>query len=306
MQQEPTWTRPPRPKRPRHLLRTSIEIGAVATIAIVVLVFVGFVLDRGHAQIAPPAEHARCQPDAGLRVARSGARPDALRRGSSSTRPARSSSTTRPGRGIAGTRLVPELAEALPTISPDRLTYTFTVRRGERLSNGEPVTAASFARALERARSPELRVAGGAVSAGGRGLAGARAGADDPAQDRRAGLHASGSRCRTSARCRSRRRTDQIDTLPSAGPFAISSLPAGPLARAEAQPVLPRASPPDGAARSSTTSARSARRSASSSSGGRPTTASSRPRRSRRSRRSSAATASTCSSCSSRSSRTSR
>ena len=54
MQQEPTWTRPPRPKRPRELVRTSIEIAAVATLAVVVLVFVGIVLDRGRAKIAPP------------------------------------------------------------------------------------------------------------------------------------------------------------------------------------------------------------------------------------------------------------
>ena len=52
--------------------------------------------------------------------------------------------------------LVPEAAEAMPTVSPDGRTYTFTVRArpvapGE---SSEPVTAESFKRAIERATSP--------------------------------------------------------------------------------------------------------------------------------------------------------
>jgi peptide/nickel transport system substrate-binding protein len=58
--------------------------------------------------------------------------------------------------GYRGTRLVPELAEALPRVSADRRTYTFQLRRGRRFSDGTPVTAASFARALARAASPKL------------------------------------------------------------------------------------------------------------------------------------------------------
>src|SRR5262249_52046991 len=61
-----------------------------------------------------------------------------------------------PRSGYRGTRLVPEVATALPSISPDRLTYTFHVRPGWRFSDGSPVTAASFPRTFERARSPEL------------------------------------------------------------------------------------------------------------------------------------------------------
>ena len=61
-----------------------------------------------------------------------------------------------PVEGYRGTRLEPEVASTLPQVSADRLTYTLTVRRGWRFSNGEPVTAASFARALARARSPQL------------------------------------------------------------------------------------------------------------------------------------------------------
>jgi peptide/nickel transport system substrate-binding protein len=52
--------------------------------------------------------------------------------------------------------LVPEAAEAMPTVSPDGKTYTFTVRPGQWLqgSPSEPVTAESFKRAIERATSP--------------------------------------------------------------------------------------------------------------------------------------------------------
>jgi peptide/nickel transport system substrate-binding protein len=58
--------------------------------------------------------------------------------------------------GYRGTRLTPELAESLPIVSRDRRTYTFHVRSGRRFSDGTPVTAASFARALARAASPQL------------------------------------------------------------------------------------------------------------------------------------------------------
>jgi ABC-type oligopeptide transport system substrate-binding subunit len=49
-----------------------------------------------------------------------------------------------------GSRLVPELAAAFPTISRDGLTYTFRIKRGRRFSNGQWVTAGSFARAIYR------------------------------------------------------------------------------------------------------------------------------------------------------------
>jgi ABC-type transport system substrate-binding protein len=54
-----------------------------------------------------------------------------------------------------GSRLVPEAATGLPTVSRDGRTYTFTIRPGLRFSDGSPVTAASFARALHRAADPE-------------------------------------------------------------------------------------------------------------------------------------------------------
>ena len=155
MQQEPTWERPPRPKRPRHLLRTWIEIGAVATLAIVVLVLVGFVLNRGQRRNAPPphtliVSQTQDFPslDPALAQTAQAWELEYATCGKLVNYP--------PRQGYAGTRLVPELAATLPRISADRLTYTFVVRRGRRLSDGEPITAASFAHALDRARSPEL------------------------------------------------------------------------------------------------------------------------------------------------------
>jgi ABC-type transport system substrate-binding protein len=155
VQQEPTWTRPPRPKRPRELLRTLIEIGAVSTLAIVVLVFIGIVLERGHRKIAPPPDtlvvsltEDFASLDPALAQTLQAWELEYATCGKLLNYPPRS--------GYAGTRLAPDLAEAMPRVSRDRLTYTFTIRRGRRLSSGEQITAASFARALERARSPEL------------------------------------------------------------------------------------------------------------------------------------------------------
>ena len=54
--------------------------------------------------------------------------------------------------------LVPEAAQAMPTVSPDGMTYTFTIRAGQAFSGGpaEPVSAESFKRAIERATSPAM------------------------------------------------------------------------------------------------------------------------------------------------------
>jgi peptide/nickel transport system substrate-binding protein len=51
----------------------------------------------------------------------------------------------------------PEVASGYPRVSADRRTYTFTVREGFRFSDGRPVTAATFAAAIERVRRPEMR-----------------------------------------------------------------------------------------------------------------------------------------------------
>ena len=73
-------------------------------------------------------------------------------------------------RGSAGSHLGPEVAEALPTVSADGKTYTFTVRTGFRFSppSNEPVTAQTFKDTIERtldprAHSPAQQYAGDIV-----------------------------------------------------------------------------------------------------------------------------------------------
>jgi peptide/nickel transport system substrate-binding protein len=56
----------------------------------------------------------------------------------------------------AGFTLVPDLAEASPAVSGDGRTYTFTVRKDARFSNGTPVTARAFSHALERIFTPAM------------------------------------------------------------------------------------------------------------------------------------------------------
>jgi peptide/nickel transport system substrate-binding protein len=53
--------------------------------------------------------------------------------------------------GLAGTKLVPGLASALPTVSADGLTYTMTMRSGITFSDGTPVVASDFTYGVERA-----------------------------------------------------------------------------------------------------------------------------------------------------------
>jgi peptide/nickel transport system substrate-binding protein len=53
--------------------------------------------------------------------------------------------------GTAGTKLIPGLAQDLPTISSDGKTYTLTLRPGLKYSDGSPVKASDFAFAVERA-----------------------------------------------------------------------------------------------------------------------------------------------------------
>jgi ABC-type transport system substrate-binding protein len=74
--------------------------------------------------------------------------------------------------GVGGTQLRPELAESMPTVSPDGRTYTFRLRHGIRFSPPSPdrpaslrqppnavpetVTAQTFRHTIERALSPNL------------------------------------------------------------------------------------------------------------------------------------------------------
>jgi serine/threonine protein kinase/ABC-type transport system substrate-binding protein len=59
--------------------------------------------------------------------------------------------------GADGTRLRPEIAAAMPAVSPNGRTYTFRIRRGYRFSppSGEAVTARTFQHTLERSLSPK-------------------------------------------------------------------------------------------------------------------------------------------------------
>jgi len=59
----------------------------------------------------------------------------------------------------AGTRLVPEVASAYK-ISRDGKTYTFTIRKGFKFSDGKPVTANSFKFAFERVLNKKLNSPG--------------------------------------------------------------------------------------------------------------------------------------------------
>jgi YVTN family beta-propeller protein len=69
--------------------------------------------------------------------------------------------------GADGARLRPEVAAAPPEVSRDGRTYTFDLRSGFRFSppSGEPVTAAAFKRAIERARDPKMRSYGALLMA---------------------------------------------------------------------------------------------------------------------------------------------
>ena len=53
--------------------------------------------------------------------------------------------------GEAGTKLIPGVAQSLPTVTGGGKTYTFMLRKGLVYSNGAPVKASDFAYAIERA-----------------------------------------------------------------------------------------------------------------------------------------------------------
>ncbi len=62
--------------------------------------------------------------------------------------------------GPRGFSLVPEVAAAPPRVSRDGKTYTFSLRRGFRFSDGKPVDARAFARAINRTLAPGLKSLG--------------------------------------------------------------------------------------------------------------------------------------------------
>ena len=58
--------------------------------------------------------------------------------------------------GAAASRIIPEVARGMPSVSEDGSRYTITIRRGFRFSppSGEPVTTETFRRVIERTLSP--------------------------------------------------------------------------------------------------------------------------------------------------------
>ena len=58
--------------------------------------------------------------------------------------------TYRHADGLAGTKLIPGLARAMPKISKDGLTYTLFLRKGLKYSDGTPVRASDFRATIER------------------------------------------------------------------------------------------------------------------------------------------------------------
>jgi peptide/nickel transport system substrate-binding protein len=59
-----------------------------------------------------------------------------------------------------GFRLQPEVAADFPAVSRDGRTYTFRLRGGFRFSDGTPVRASAFARAINRVLAPEMNSPG--------------------------------------------------------------------------------------------------------------------------------------------------
>ena len=147
--------RPPRPKRPRQVLRTSIEAAAFGVLVIVILALLGVVLYKGGKRQAPPMDAlivSQTQDFASLDPALAQTQQAWELEYATCAKLLNYPATG----GYRGTRLVPEVATSLPHISADRRTYSFEIRRGWRFSNGEPVTSRSFTRAFERARSAKL------------------------------------------------------------------------------------------------------------------------------------------------------
>jgi peptide/nickel transport system substrate-binding protein len=78
--------------------------------------------------------------------------------------------TYRHATGPSGNDLIPALAEAMPTISADRKTYTFKLRPGLKYSDGSPVVASDFEHTIKR-----LLFLGGPYSSFSSGIVGADA-----------------------------------------------------------------------------------------------------------------------------------
>ena len=171
--------------------------------------------------------------------------PYARCRASCCTPPARSSSTTRTAPGAAGSQLVPEVAQSLPTPLADGRTYTFTIRRGLPLlaAVDQPVTAQTFKYTIERTLNPRMKspvadeyrdIVGAAAYMAGKtdhiaGVVARRRHADDPPDRARARPTRRGSPNPSSAPSRPTRRSTPkaCAVIPSAGPYYVAVLHAG-------------------------------------------------------------------------------
>jgi ABC-type oligopeptide transport system substrate-binding subunit len=89
----------------------------------------------------------------------------------------------------AGSRIVPEAAADYPSVSRDGLTYTFRIRKRIRFNTGTRVTAANYAREIDRVLSPdEQSTAAGFID----DIAGARA-VEEGKKGHAAGVQARGN-----------------------------------------------------------------------------------------------------------------
>jgi peptide/nickel transport system substrate-binding protein len=87
-------------------------------------------------------------------------------------------------------RLVPEVAAGFPKVSRDATTHTFAVRSGFRFSDGTPVRASAFARAIQRTLAPGVQSPGAQYTQDIVGAAAFRAGGTSSLS----GVTASGNR----------------------------------------------------------------------------------------------------------------
>src|SRR5690242_14948340 len=105
--------RPPRPKRQPHVVRTSIELGAFAVVVIVVLAVIGVVLHAARGESAPPADTLIVSQSADFATL------DPALAQSPEAWELEYATCAKlldypPDSGYRGTRLVPEVATALP------------------------------------------------------------------------------------------------------------------------------------------------------------------------------------------------
>jgi YVTN family beta-propeller protein len=115
-----------------------------------------------------------------------------------------------------GTRLVPDVAQGLPTVSADGRVYTFIVRPGFRFSppSSAPVTAATFKHTIERALGPKLGGYASTIMGDIVGMPAFQAGRTAHL----AGVTASGTACRSASlppRQTSRRESRRCPSAPS-------------------------------------------------------------------------------------------